>query len=103
VLQTGDSAYELHPEIGRMAAHNIQAKIEALRKNAKSHLDTCESLLESAREEYDGYDILMSKYLLERIAKMKFVTAVMARHSSLLRLLDSSGAGGDTITKIAID
>jgi len=103
VVKSGDALYELNPEMATVAARNIQAKIEALRKNTKTHLAECERLLESAKAEYDGYDVLLSKYLRERIAKMKLITSLMTRRNSLLSLLDSSGEGGTEITKIAIE
>ena len=103
VVSTGDAAYELNPDRGKIIAQNIQERIETLRKNTKNNLAECENLLGSASAEYDGYDILMAKYLRERIAKMKLFTAFMTRRSSLIRLLDSSGEDNPEITKVTID
>lgn len=103
VMETGDALYEFHPEIDKVLARNVQTKIEALRKSQTSHLAVCEKLLESGRAEYDLYDTLMSRFLWERIAKMRLIAAIMSRRNALLQLMQSGDAGSDEITKIAID
>jgi len=100
---SGEAVYELNPEMEKIAARNIQSKLEALRNNSKKHLAECEKLLESAKAEFDDYDILMVKYLRERIGKIKFLVAIMTRRNLLLNLLDSSDAQNAEIKKISIE
>jgi hypothetical protein len=103
VVKAKEAVYELNPEMEKIMARIVQEKIVALRKNTQEHMAECERLLNSARAEYDDYDILMSKYLRDRIAKMKLVVAILTRRNSLLRLLDSAGEGNSEITKISIE
>jgi hypothetical protein len=108
VVKTGSNAsgevvYELNPEMEKIAARNIQSKLEALRNNSKKRLAECDKLLESAKAEFDDYDMLMAKYLRERIGKIKFLAAIITRRNSLLHLLDSSEAQNAEIKRISIE
>jgi hypothetical protein len=103
VNASGESVYGLNPKMEKIAARSIHSKIEALRSNTKKHVAQYESLLESAKGEFDGYDTLMAKFLSERIGKIKLIVALMTRRSSLLRLLDSGDGEGSEIKKIEID
>jgi hypothetical protein len=102
VLKEEGDVYELNPEMDKIIAGNIQSKVEALRKIHLQHVSECESLLESGKKEYDPYDLLMSKYLKERLIKMKWITAVMTRRHRLLHLLNPDAADGEEMTKITI-
>ena len=99
---SGKVVYELNGDIEKIVAGHIQSKLEAVRSNTKKHISECDGLLESAKAEFDDYDRLMAKYLRERISKMKLVTAIMTKRSSLLRLLDSGNAESAEISKISI-
>jgi DNA-binding transcriptional regulator GbsR (MarR family) len=98
-----DVTYELTADMEKVILGNMRAKIDAIRAMVKRHVGECETLLESAREEYDDYDRLMARYLRERVSKMKFLSTVMTKRSALLRLLDSGEEGNAEITKIPIE
>jgi hypothetical protein len=97
-----ERVYELNPDLEKIAARNIHSKIETLRSNKASQVAEYESLLESAKAEFDDYDRLMARYLRGKINRMKFLTAVMTKRNSLLRLLDSGDGDNAEIRKISI-
>jgi DNA-binding transcriptional regulator GbsR (MarR family) len=99
---SGRVAYELRPDIDRIVAAEIRSKLEAVRSNTQSRVAECESLLESARTEFDDYDRLMAKYLGERVCKLRLMTGFMAKQASLLRLLEPGHEGIEEIKKISV-
>jgi len=100
---SGKVAYELNPDMEKIALRGIQSKVEAVRTNTKSHMAEYESLLESAKAEFNDYDRLMARILREKINKMKLISAILTRRSAILRLLDSGLDESAEIKKITIE
>jgi DNA-binding transcriptional regulator GbsR (MarR family) len=100
---SGITTYELSTDLEKAVFRSIQSKMDAVRTTVERHAGECETLLESARREYDDYDTLMAKYLRERVGKIKVMTSVMAKRSALLRLLDPGEEEHDEIRRITIE
>lgn len=100
--EDGDT-YELNHDVEKVLVRRIRSHMESIMDNMQEKFDESRKLLDSGRQEYDNYDILMEKFLRCRIKKGEMIHRLIRKKMVLFNFLETGEVEKEEIKKISIE
>ncbi|MCD4784052.1 MAG: hypothetical protein K8T10_09540 [Candidatus Eremiobacteraeota bacterium] len=99
----GSGTYELNHDVEKVMIRRIRSHMESVMDNMQEKCDESRKLLDSGRQEFDNYDILMEKFLRCRIKKGEMIHRLIRKKMVLFNFLETGEVEKEEIKKISIE